>query len=130
MKAISALAVTLSFAVALPGHSETRRAVPPAKAARPVGHPVLPRPSVTRDARRAAITPAPAAPWMAPAELNAVVKQYCQKCHNPTMKRGNLSLADFDVGAPDAKADVAEKVVAKASSSRPTSDRTMPAASE
>ena len=113
MKAISALAVTLSFAVALPGHSETRRAVPPAKAARPVGHPVLPRPAVTRDARRAAITPAPAAPWMAPAELNAVVKQYCQKCHNPTMKRGNLSLADFDVGAPDAKADVAEKVVAK-----------------
>ena len=113
MKAISALAVTLSFAVALPGHSETRRAVPPAKAARPVGHPVLPRPAVTRDARRAALPPAPAAPWMAPAELNAVVKQYCQKCHNPTMKRGNLSLADFDVGAPDAKADVAEKVVAK-----------------
>jgi len=50
---------------------------------------------------------------MAPEELNGVVKQYCQKCHNPTMRRGNLSLADFDVGAADAKADVAEKVVAK-----------------
>jgi hypothetical protein len=50
---------------------------------------------------------------IAPAELNGVVKQYCQKCHNQTMRRGNLSLTDFDVGAPDAKADVAEKVVAK-----------------
>jgi hypothetical protein len=121
MKAISALAVTLSFAIALPGHMDARpadspiargataprasvsRATPP----RTVGHPVLPRPAA---ARRPA--PLPAA-LMAPAELNAVVKQYCQKCHNSTMRRGNLSLADFDVGAPEAKADVAEKVVAK-----------------
>ncbi|WP_411281500.1 DUF1592 domain-containing protein [Gemmatimonas sp.] len=108
MKAISALAVTLSFAVALPGHSDSRPTDPPS-APRALGHPVLPR-SV---ARKAGALRAPPAPWMAPAELNAVVKQYCQKCHNPTMRRGNLSLADFDVGAPDAKADVAEKVVAK-----------------
>lgn len=111
MKAISALAVTLSFAVALPGHMDARPIDPPPAARatppRTVGHPVLPRPAA---ARRPA--PLPAA-LMAPAELNAVVKQYCQKCHNSTMRRGNLSLADFDVGAPDAKADVAEKVVAK-----------------
>jgi hypothetical protein len=108
MKAISALAVTLSFAVALPGHSDSRPTDPP-PAPRAVGHPVLPRPV----ARRAGAPKSPPVARMAPAELNGVVKQYCQKCHNPTMRRGNLSLADFDVGAPDAKADVAEKVVAK-----------------
>lgn len=108
MKAISALAVTLSFAVALPGHSDLRPTNPPTTP-RVVGHPVLPRPA----ARRAGAPSTPPVSWMAPVELNAVVKQYCQKCHNPTMRRGNLSLADFDVGAPDAKADVAEKVVAK-----------------
>ncbi|QJR36078.1 DUF1592 domain-containing protein [Gemmatimonas groenlandica] len=113
MKAISALAVTLSFAVALPGHSDPRPPspahVPAPPAARAVGHPVLPRPATaaSREAARSR------ALRMAPAELNAVVKQYCQKCHNPTMRRGNLSLADFDVGAPDVQADVAEKVVAK-----------------
>ncbi len=94
MKAIAAIAVTLSFAVALPGHSEPRT----------IGHPVLPprAPAHTLSA-----------PYIAPAELNAVVKQYCQKCHNSTMRRGNLSLAGFDVGAPEADADVAEKIVAK-----------------
>lgn len=108
MKAISALAVTLSFAVALPGHSDSRPTDPPI-APRAVGHPVIPRPA----ARRVGALKTPPVKWMAPEELNGVVKQYCQKCHNPTMRRGNLSLADFDVGAPDAKADVAEKVVAK-----------------
>ncbi|WP_309671283.1 DUF1592 domain-containing protein [Gemmatimonas sp.] len=114
MKAISALAVTLSFAVALPGHSDSRPTDPPTAPRAVVGHPVLPRPVSGRSvARRAGAPKSPPVSWMAPAELNAVVKQYCQKCHNPTMRRGNLSLADFDVGAPDAKADVAEKVVAK-----------------
>jgi len=108
MKAISALAVTLSFAVALPGHSDSRPTDPP-PAPRAVGHPVLPRPV----ARHVAAPKPLRAASIAPAELNGVVKQYCQKCHNPTMRRGNLSLADFDVGAPDAKAEVAEKVVAK-----------------
>lgn len=102
MKAISALAVTLSFAVALPGHSDSRPTDPPI-APRAVGHPVIPRPA----ARRVGALKTPPVKWMAPEELNGVVKQYCQKCHNPTMRRGNLSLADFDVGAPDAKADVA-----------------------
>ena len=46
-------------------------------------------------------------------ELNGVVKQYCQKCHNPTMQRGNLSLSTFNVGLAPTQADVAEKIVAK-----------------
>jgi hypothetical protein len=63
-------------------------------------------------------------------ELNGVMKQYCQKCHNPTMRRGNLSLATFDVGHAPLSADVAEKVVSKlrsgmmppVGSARPTGD--------
>ncbi|MBC8086143.1 MAG: DUF1592 domain-containing protein [Phycisphaerae bacterium] len=46
-------------------------------------------------------------------ELNGVVKQYCQKCHNATMQRGNLSLTTFDVGTAPMQPDVAEKMVAK-----------------
>ena len=52
-------------------------------------------------------------PRPAPAELNAVVKQYCGRCHNPTAKRGNLSLSTFDVGTAPAQSEVAEKVIAK-----------------
>ena len=47
------------------------------------------------------------------AALNGVVKEYCAKCHSPTVRRGNLSLAAFDVGTAAGQADVAEKVVAK-----------------
>jgi hypothetical protein len=46
-------------------------------------------------------------------ELNAVVKQYCQGCHSDRLRRGNLSLASFDVGQAPAAAEVAEKVIAK-----------------
>ncbi|MEO7362522.1 MAG: DUF1592 domain-containing protein [Gemmatimonadaceae bacterium] len=46
-------------------------------------------------------------------ELNAVVKQYCQKCHNPTMRRGNLSLASFNVEMAPSQTEVSEKIVAK-----------------
>lgn len=46
-------------------------------------------------------------------DLNAVVKQYCQKCHGTSMQRGNLSLASFDVAAAPSQADVSEKIVAK-----------------
>ncbi|MBK8248918.1 MAG: DUF1592 domain-containing protein [Gemmatimonadetes bacterium] len=46
-------------------------------------------------------------------ELNAVVKQYCQGCHSDRLKRGNLTLASFDVARPHESADVAEKVIGK-----------------
>jgi len=52
-------------------------------------------------------------PTPAPAELNAVVRQYCGRCHSATQKRGNLSLAGFDVAAAPSQAEVAEKMVAK-----------------
>ncbi len=81
---------------------------------------------------RAAVRRPPARPFVRPSsvELNAVVKQYCQKCHNSTTRRGNLSLAGFDVGSAPLQADVAEKIVAKLrlgmmpppGSARPTAD--------
>jgi hypothetical protein len=46
-------------------------------------------------------------------ELNAVVKQYCQGCHSDRLKRGNLTLASFDVARPHENADVAEKMIGK-----------------
>ncbi|MGQ0767556.1 MAG: DUF1592 domain-containing protein [Gemmatimonadota bacterium] len=53
------------------------------------------------------------APKLTSVELNAVVRQYCQRCHSEGVRRGNLSLAGFDVAKPQATADVAEKVIAK-----------------
>ncbi len=81
---------------------------------------------------RAAVRTPPARPFIRPSsvELNAVVKQYCQKCHNATTRRGNLSLVAFDVGAAPMQPDVAEKIIAKlrlgvmppSGSPRPTAD--------
>ena len=45
--------------------------------------------------------------------LNAVVQQYCVRCHNDAMRRGNLSLSDFDVGAAVQSAETAEKMIIK-----------------
>ena len=45
--------------------------------------------------------------------LNDVVKRYCQRCHSDAVKRGNLSLASFDVATAPQSADVAERIVAK-----------------
>ena len=50
---------------------------------------------------------------VAPADLNGVVKQHCQKCHSATQRRGNLSLANFDVAAAAEDPEMAENVVAK-----------------
>lgn len=109
MKAMFALAVTLSVATLVPSSGNARplpRAAGPHLRPRPTGtHPVLPRKEVPRAA-------APAA-RLAPAALNEVVKQYCGKCHNDTMKRGNLSLASFDVATPFNRAETAERMVAK-----------------
>lgn len=52
-------------------------------------------------------------PFRSSDELNAVIEQYCETCHNPELRRGNLSLATFDAGAAPTQADVAEKMVAK-----------------
>ncbi len=81
--------------------------------------------------RSAARAPAPRTPVRLSArDLNDVVGQYCQDCHNDTRRRGNLSLDTFDPGLASRHPDVAEKVVAKlragmmppVGSDRPSSD--------
>jgi hypothetical protein len=43
----------------------------------------------------------------------AVVEETCQLCHNSASLSGNLSLDSFDVSAPEAAAEIAEKMVRK-----------------
>jgi cytochrome c553 len=44
---------------------------------------------------------------------NDTIKTYCVGCHNDKVRRGELSLAAFDVLKAGAHADIAEKVVRK-----------------
>lgn len=61
----------------------------------------------------AARTPPSARPRMSDGELNAVVKQYCARCHSDGLRRGNLSLVSFDVATAPERAEIAEKMIAK-----------------
>ncbi len=56
-----------------------------------------------------------AAPRTAPSSeaLTAVVRQYCQVCHNDAMMTGNMSVQGFDVSAPWEDWETAERMVAK-----------------
>lgn len=83
MKTLPALAASLGFVLAVPGNPAVRT-------------PTRPRP-----------------PALGSTELNAVVKQYCVKCHSDALRRGNLSLAAFDVGTAPRDAEVAEKIINK-----------------
>ncbi len=48
-----------------------------------------------------------------PSELNPVIRQYCVRCHNDQMLRGNLSLETFDTAAAHEHAATAEKMIVK-----------------
>ena len=50
---------------------------------------------------------------LASEELNAVVQRYCSRCHGERRQNGNLTLAEFDVGAPGENAQIAEKMIRK-----------------
>jgi len=54
-----------------------------------------------------------ARPSLSAADLNAVVKRSCQRCHNNNVPRGNLSLDSFDVAAAPKSAEVTEQIIAK-----------------
>jgi hypothetical protein len=45
--------------------------------------------------------------------LNAVVEEYCVRCHNERRLTGNMTLDQFDVGAPENDAELAERVIHK-----------------
>ena len=48
-----------------------------------------------------------------PADLNAVIQEYCVTCHNDSTLLGNLSLETFDVAAAHERAETAEKMIVK-----------------
>jgi len=54
-----------------------------------------------------------ARPESAPDAHDAFVQQYCVSCHNPTARRGELSLAAFEIARADEHAEVAEKMIRK-----------------
>ena len=45
--------------------------------------------------------------------LNDVLDEYCVRCHNDRRLRGNMSLDGFDVATPEARPEVAEKIIHK-----------------
>ncbi len=47
------------------------------------------------------------------AELDAVVQQYCVRCHNDRQLRGNLSLETFAVESAHERAETAERMILK-----------------
>jgi hypothetical protein len=47
------------------------------------------------------------------ATLNDAVRTYCSGCHNDKVRRGELSLATFDVGRAGEHAEIAERVIRK-----------------
>jgi hypothetical protein len=48
-----------------------------------------------------------------PEEDNAVIEEYCVRCHSDRRLRGNLSLEEFDAAQPHLSAEVAEKMIVK-----------------
>ncbi len=50
---------------------------------------------------------------LTPADLDGVLQQYCQTCHNDRRLRGNMSLEGFEITDASAHAELAEKMVTK-----------------
>jgi hypothetical protein len=63
-------------------------------------------------ARPAAIR-APISTLMPVDGRNAFTKQYCQGCHNDSLKSGGMTLTGFDLGHPEQNAELAEKIIKK-----------------
>ena len=73
---------------------------------------VLDVPAVHDDAPQAgSLSPSRAS--TGPEEDNAIIEEYCVRCHSDRRLRGNLSLEDFDAGAPHEAAPVAERMSVK-----------------
>src|SRR5919108_3687742 len=68
---------------------------------------VRPSPPVASPAARSGAAP------MLSSDANEVIKTYCLTCHNDRVRRGELSLASFDLARVGEHADVGEKIVRK-----------------
>jgi Protein of unknown function (DUF1592)/Protein of unknown function (DUF1588)/Protein of unknown function (DUF1587)/Protein of unknown function (DUF1585)/Protein of unknown function (DUF1595) len=69
-------------------------------------------PAATRPASTSAVVvPSPPAGG---AELNPIIQKYCAKrCHNKKRLRGNMTLEQFDLTAPERAPELAEKMIHK-----------------
>src|SRR5262247_3303796 len=109
MKRLAGVAAVLGVLLAIAGQSVASPA-PQERGSPDVASPATPRqPAPFRahpaySPRRAAI---------GAEALNDVVKRYCQRCHSQTLKRGNVSLASYDVASATEDGDVSEKIIAK-----------------
>ena len=50
---------------------------------------------------------------LASEELDAVVRTYCQVCHNDVMLTGNMSLSEFQIDNAVERAETVEKMIVK-----------------
>jgi hypothetical protein len=71
-----------------------------------------PQPAAARAVRPPATVPAPQ-PAHASSTPNDTIKTFCVGCHNDRLRRGELSLASFDVAKAGEHADIAESIVRK-----------------
>lgn len=53
------------------------------------------------------------APSATDEQLNAVIEEYCVRCHNDRRLRGNMSLEGFDVGSPEVDGELSERIIHK-----------------
>src|SRR5688572_16574108 len=102
---VAALVAGLSAAVVCVGIAGSSA---PQQAAAPAARPPVPRPVETAPAPQAAHASATSL-----TAANDTIKTFCVGCHNDRVKRGELSLASFDVAKAGEHADIAEKIVRK-----------------
>ncbi len=73
----------------------------------PAGQQARPSPSAAPPAQRANAAPTPST------DANQTINTYCLTCHNDKVRRGDLSLASFDIARISEHAEAGEKMVRK-----------------
>src|SRR5690348_1200568 len=70
-------------------------------------------PPAAAPAAKAAAPAAASAGLMTVEAQAALTKQYCVGCHNPTAKKGDMTLTDLDLAHPEKTPALTEKVIRK-----------------
>jgi len=78
-----------------------------------VGSDVNPEPRAPRAVSSSEIRAEAAAAETTTASDQALIEEYCVRCHSDRRLRGNLSLEDFDPASPHDQAAIAEKMIVK-----------------
>ena len=107
---VSLVTVVVALAFTAGAATSSGTPLPPRRAVHPSATAI---PTRTEPASRAhAPVGAPVgARGVATAALSAVVQRYCQSCHSPTLLKGNLSLAGYNVDSAANDVETAEKII-------------------